>query len=90
MIAHLLAYRPFIDTLEQGLHGADAMQLYFVIPLVIGISIIYKATKVANLRDLPRHAAIMTGQIFVVLVLAAIALYFIFILLAKYHPATPG
>ena len=86
MIAALLAYRPFIDTLEQGIHGADAMQLYFVIPLVIAISIIYKGTKVANLRDLPRHAAIMTGQIFIVLILAAIALYFISTLIIHNGP----
>lgn len=75
MMHALLAYTPFIDTLEQGIKGADALQFYFVIPLVIAISIIYKATKVANLRDLPRHAAVMTGQIFVVMIVAAVLLY---------------
>ena len=86
MISLLAAYRPFIDTLEQGLAGADAMQIYFVIPLIIAISIVYKATKVANLRDLPRHAAIMSGQILVVLVLAAIGLYGIVIILVQHGP----
>jgi hypothetical protein len=74
-MAILLAYRPFVDTLEQCIHGADALQFYFLIPLVIAISIIYKATKVANLRDLPKHAAIMCAQILVVMALAAVALY---------------
>jgi hypothetical protein len=86
VIDALLAYRPFIDTLENGIHGADAIQIYLVIPLVIGISIIYKGTKVANLRDLPRHAAIMTGQIFVVLIIAAIALYGISMLIVHNGP----
>jgi len=82
----LLAYTPFIDTLEQGIRGADAMQLFFVIPLVLAISIIYKATKVADLRDLPKHAAIMTGQIFMVLIVSAIALYLVVSLVIRHGP----
>jgi hypothetical protein len=45
-----------------------------VVPLVIAISLVYKGTRVAELRKLPMQVLLLTTQILVLMVVAAIAL----------------
>jgi hypothetical protein len=70
----LLAYRPFIDSLEMAVHNLGEYWMLFLFPLVLAISIVYRGTKVAHLHDLPREAGKMFVQIIVVMLLAALAI----------------
>lgn len=74
---HLLAYRPFIDSLEPLLPDAYRYWLWLVVPLVVAISIVYKGMKVAKLGRLPWEATKMSVQIIVAMGLAAVALYYL-------------
>ena len=72
---HLLAFTPLIDPLPALYPGLDDYWLWFVIPLVIAITLVYKGTRVANIRRLPAEAAILATQILVSMVVASVALY---------------
>lgn len=52
-----LAWRPFLDPVN--IHD-----LWFLLlpPLVLGISLAYKAVRVGDLKDLPRQVLVMTVQ----------------------------
>jgi hypothetical protein len=65
-----LAWRPFLDPMN--LH---AWWWAFLLPLSLGISIAYKAVRVADLRDYPRQVLVMTAQIILGMVLLGIAAY---------------
>jgi hypothetical protein len=69
-----LAYRPFIDPLEMVVHNLSEYWLLFLFPLVLAISVVYRGTKVADLRALPREAGKMFFQIIVIMLLAALAI----------------
>lgn len=60
LLAALLAYRPFVDPI-------DAHRLWFLllIPLALGVSITYKAVRVADMRTYWRQVVLMTVQIVV-------------------------
>jgi hypothetical protein len=70
----MLAFTPLLDPLPSLYPGMSDQWLWLVIPLVIAISIVYKCTRIESLRALPREAAIMSVQIVVVMVLAAVLL----------------
>ena len=72
----MLAYRPFIDSLEPVFPDAYKYWLWLLVPLVVAISIVYKCMKVRTLRRLPWEASKMSLQIIVAMALAAAALYY--------------
>lgn len=49
----------------------DAYWLVLLLPLVLGIAIVYKTIKLEDLSLLPRQALSLAGQIIVFMVLAA-------------------
>lgn len=63
-----LAWRPFLDPLN--LHE---YWWAFLLPLALGISVAYKAIRVADMADYPRQVAIMTGQIVLAMILLGVA-----------------
>lgn len=65
-----LAYRPFLDPLP-----VDRLWLFLLIPLVVAISVVYKTIKTADLRHVPREAALLSAQIVAFMVLAAAGLW---------------
>ena len=69
-----LAFRPFYDPLFALFPHLSDHWLWMVIPLVVAISVVYKCTRVKDLKLLPRDAAIMGEQIVVVMALAAVVL----------------
>lgn len=68
-------YTPLINSLQSLWPAAGDYTLWAVLPLVIAISIVYKATKVRELRDLPRAAAKLSGLVLISMGLAAAGLY---------------
>ncbi|HVX84554.1 MAG TPA: hypothetical protein VH253_07035 [Phycisphaerae bacterium] len=70
----ILAFTPLIDPLTALFPHMDSFWLWLVVPLVIAISIIYKGTRMENLRKLPSHVFIMSFQILIVMIAAAILL----------------
>ncbi|MEM8834291.1 MAG: hypothetical protein AAGD00_00590 [Planctomycetota bacterium] len=54
----LLAYTPFLDPLP--LHD---WWWWTIIPMAFGVSVAYKAVRLADLRDFWRQALVMTVQI---------------------------
>lgn len=67
-----LAYRPFIDPI-------DAHRLWFLllIPLALGVSIVYKAVRTDDLRTYWRQVLVMTVQIVVGIIALGAASYLI-------------
>jgi hypothetical protein len=68
---NLLAFTPLYDSLPALYPGMSDHWIWFVIPLVVAISVVYKATRLEKLRDLPREATVMTAQMLIVMVVAA-------------------
>lgn len=66
----LVAYTPFIDPIN-----AHSTWYLLLIPLAVGISVVYKAVRVGDLRYYPRQVLAMTGQIVGVMVLLAVGAY---------------
>ena len=65
-----LAYRPFLDPLH-----IESYWILLLLPLVLCISIVYKAIKIDQLERLPREALRLSAQIVAFMVLAAAALW---------------
>ena len=70
----LLAFIPLYDPLPALFPGMSDHWLWCVLPLLLAISIIYKGTRLEDLRKLPAQAAVMTFQILVVMAVAAVLL----------------
>jgi hypothetical protein len=69
-MTNLIAWIPFVEPLP-------AMVIWWpllLIPLSLGISMIYKALRVPNLDHYPREVAIMTTQIIVAMIALSLAL----------------
>ena len=71
---NLLAFTPLYDPLSAMFPGMSDYWLWLVLPLLLAISIIYKGTRLENLRRLPAQALVMTIQILMVMAAAAILL----------------
>ncbi|HUO08840.1 MAG TPA: hypothetical protein VM008_11105 [Phycisphaerae bacterium] len=69
-----LAYTIFFDAITSLFPNMDEYWLLLVIPLVVAITLVYKGTRMKELRTLPRDATIMSVQILVLMVFAAAAL----------------
>lgn len=70
----LLAFTPFYDPLPALFPGMSDYWLWLVVPLVVAVSVVYKCTRLEDLRKLPQQAGIMSLQVLVVMVLCALLL----------------
>ena len=68
----LLAWRPFLDPLN--LHG---VWWAFLLPLALGISVAYKAVRVAGFEGYWRQVALMTAQIILGMVVLWVAAFIV-------------
>ncbi|HMO25061.1 MAG TPA: hypothetical protein PKB10_02220 [Tepidisphaeraceae bacterium] len=64
-----LAYTPFVD----GLPVWDYW-IWLIVPMIVGVSIVYKCVKCATMREVPKQATIIGVMIALGLLAAAIAL----------------
>lgn len=71
-VSTVLAYRPFLDPLY-----AYAYWWLFLFPLLIGISIVYKAIRLPTLDNYWKQVTKMTAQVFIAMIVMAVCLYFI-------------
>ncbi len=57
--------------------GTDPASMLWLLPLVVSIAVVYKATKVSRIRAWPfaKESAVLFGSIVVFIVVAAIILY---------------
>ncbi len=57
--------------------GTDPASILWLLPLVVSIAVVYKATKVAHIRAWPfaKESAVLFGSIVVFIVVAAVILY---------------
>jgi hypothetical protein len=57
--------------------GTDPTSMLWLLPLVVSVSVVYKATKVYKIRPWPfaRESAVLFGSIVVFIVVAAIILF---------------
>lgn len=69
-MTNLSAWIPFVEPFP----AMGAWWPFLLIPLAIGISMIYKALRVSNLNIYPREVAIMTTQIIVAMIALSLAL----------------
>jgi hypothetical protein len=67
----LLTFQPLYDPLYALFPHMDDFWLWLAIPLVIVISVVYKATRVDSLKSLPKDAGIMILQLILVMGVAA-------------------
>ena len=79
----MLAWMPFVDPLP----GVQANWIWFVVPLVLGISMMYKAIRVGELSRWPREVAIMSGQVLLAFIGFAVGLFILVQLLLPMLPA---
>lgn len=70
-MVHIPAWIPFIEPMPT----LGSWWPILLIPLAIGISMIYKAIRLPTLRNYAISVGIMTTQIVIAMVLLAIALY---------------
>lgn len=63
-------YRPFLEPLR-----LDSYWLLLMLPLVIAISVAYKAIKLEALENLPREATFLAVQILAFMILVAASLW---------------
>lgn len=78
---HTLAWRPFLDPLD-----AHGVWYLFLIPLALGVSIAYKAVRVADLRGYWREVLTMTVQIIGAMIALALLTYVVIILILPLLP----
>ena len=71
---NILAFTPFYDPLPALYPGMSEQWLWLVIPLVVAISVVYKCTRIKELKTLPRDAAIMSGELIAVMIVAGLVL----------------
>ena len=75
----MLGFTPLIDPLTALFPGMDNYWLLLVVPLVIGICIVYKGTRIRDVRDLPKAATIMSVQVLLVMTVAAFVVYGVYL-----------
>ena len=59
----VLGYRPFLEPLP-----IEPLWVLLVIPLVLGVAVVYKTLKLDDLTPLPREAAVLAGQVLLFMV----------------------
>lgn len=66
----ILAYTPLLDPID-----ANGVWWFLLPPLALLVSLVYKALRVRNLRDLPVQVLVMTFQIVLAMVLLGAGAY---------------
>ncbi len=79
-----LAFTPFIDPISALFPEMHAYWLWLVVPLVIAISLIYRTTRHSDLKSLPRAVTLMSCQILLVMVAAAVLLTLLYTGLSRW------
>jgi hypothetical protein len=67
----ILAFTPLYDPLTAVVPQLSDYWLWLVVPLVLAIGIVYKGTRIASVRQLPKDVTIMSVQVMIVMVVAA-------------------
>ena len=68
-----LAFRPFLDPLPVWSLPWQGMP-FMLIPLVIGVAVVYKSIKCRKMDMVPRESAALTGWILLFMLIAAVVL----------------
>ena len=68
----VLGYRPFLDPLE-----AYSYWWIFIFPLLLGISIVYKAIRLPTLDNYWKQVTKMTAQVLIAMLVMAVCFYII-------------
>ena len=66
----VVGWRPFLDPIN-----AHAMWWALLIPLALGVSVVYKAVRLPDMEHYWRHVAVMTVQIIVAMILLGVAMF---------------
>lgn len=74
-----MSHRPFIDAL--AMHDS---WYWLLIPMAVGVSLVYKAIRMPSLRGYTRAVAIMTTQIVVGMILLGAASFVVVVVYARY------
>jgi hypothetical protein len=74
LAALLLAYRPFLDPLPIWRLPQWLWTPVLLIPLTVGIAIVYKSIKCRTMAKVPKESAELTGWILLFMLVAAIVL----------------
>jgi hypothetical protein len=80
----LLAYTPFLEPLELVVPNLSNYWLVLLFPLLISISVVYRATKTYSIKLLPREALKLTLQIVAIMIAAAIVLNGLYFVITRY------
>ena len=83
MMVHTLAWIPFLEPMP----SIGAWWPIFLIPLSIGISMIYKALRLPTLRNYAMGVAVMSFQIILAMAVLAVALFLVVQFLIPTIPA---
>ncbi|TVQ62165.1 MAG: hypothetical protein EA378_06815 [Phycisphaerales bacterium] len=89
---HALAfdYRPFIDPVDVWIPWIHDAWVFLLIPLAFGISVVYRAIRVEDMRDFWPSVLKMTAQVVLGIIALALAGYiFVLVLLPLLMPM-PG
>lgn len=68
-----LAFTPLLDPLPALYPAMSEYWLWLLVPLIVAISTVYKATRIASLKSLPLGVIIMSFQILLFMAAAAAA-----------------
>jgi cell division protein FtsW (lipid II flippase) len=69
-VSFLPAYVPFVHPIS----AVHDWWYLLLVPLALGLSMIYKAMRMRNLRHYPRHVLVMTTQIIIAMIGLALVL----------------
>ena len=67
----LLAWAPFLDPIPVW---SNAVWPWLLLPLTLGVSIVYKSVKCRTMRQVPREAAVIATLIILGMIAAAVVL----------------
>ncbi len=70
----LLAFRPFLDPLPLWDLPRWLLTPVLLLPLTLGVAIVYKSIKCSTMKKVPRESAELTGWILLFMIVAAVAL----------------
>ncbi|MDI9402232.1 MAG: hypothetical protein QM516_00030 [Limnohabitans sp.] len=82
-VSSLLAWTPFL----QPAPAVDRWWWFLLVPLSLGVALSYKATRVRDLRTLPRDAVVLAAQIVGGMIGLALALFLLVQVLLPLLPA---
>ncbi len=66
--AQSIGYRPFLDPMWGA--WSDGVWPFLLLPLCVGVAVVYKSIKCRSMRDVPRQAASITFWIILGMIIA--------------------